>query len=254
MRRSEFVVLHANVLLVALMAMAVSSLTLPSCFADDDTLADPSYSQELVEEVLDDRPKMRRLWDQSTCFQYFIFGLLSGTSSELHWDSSEPFSGRTAESEIASDGSKLIRLTKSEKAKGADLWFDFVFEINNSNQSKSFEELRRKASRGLLSEKEFVNGCVAIELRALARSKEFFANFEKLSGETFNSEVFKSAKRLPSDVSVQEYYAYLGPIRESDYDPRAYFGDYFRLFARNRNHGTETGSLSSFIRRTFGID
>ena len=199
--------------------------------AEERPIVKTGFSKTILREVIADRPAMGNLWKKSKCFRCTVAGLVAAKGCFLAWDNTEPMSGRPSEVDVYSSASIAIRISSSDKLDGADLWFAFVFEVNNASNQERFANLDEKAAQRQISSDEFVNSCVELELLAVVQTVEFFGQYEACSGETFGSELYAGMKQIKSS-SVEDYFRLLDTSDENGFDPRDYYRSTFGRIQR----------------------
>jgi len=144
----------------------------------------------------------------------------------ISWDGSEPKGGRPAQFVPAHlVQPTYIRITRSKKISGRDKWLMLVFELHNSENEKSFEDLYKKALAGEIDRDHYASACLALEFEAVVRTQKVFRRHMIHGSNATRDPYYWGCVNGSSDF--EDYKKQLDSDDENAYDPRGYFGEEF---------------------------
>ena len=153
------------------------------CVSDDDSTQRFGYRQ--IDQLIDDRPEMNKIFDRNHPFVEWLSLELGGTNAEtrVYWNSEEPVTGFSAEhSPRYAAYPAHIRITAGNALSGLDKWIVLAFELHNLRNTREFADLQRRAATGRLPKEQFVKECVELEIDAVIETERLLR--EKLEVET----------------------------------------------------------------------
>ncbi len=148
--------------------------------------------------MLDDRPEMKRVFDEEHPLVEWMASSFagSGLESRVYWNAEEPASGFLAEHSCRySVYPAQVRVVAGDRLSGLDKWIAITFEMHNLRDTDEFSRLNRAAYFGRVTKEQFVAECVDLELDAAVETAEFLE--KKLTGEVLKrSKVFRMCQAV----------------------------------------------------------
>ncbi len=157
---------------------SVSIQTLQPVAADATRpIATKSFGERQLEQLLEDRPDMRDLIDESHPVFQWLVDSFNGKriGQRIYWNASSPQSGRAAEHAPAyANYPPYISISGGTETTPTDKWAALVYEMHNLENGTQFEAISRLAIESKLDADEFAEKCVELEFVALTKTQEFF--------------------------------------------------------------------------------
>jgi hypothetical protein len=172
-----------------------------------DGRADLSFGHRQLEQVLADRPDMRKTLPDEYTIQWIIDSFNGDMfGSRVYWIADAPEGGFPSiyySPQRAAPA--MIRVSADPGITPLDKWAALIFEFHNLSGSKEFIAASDLAYSGRITGEEYAIACVELEYQAMRRAKQFFKKHPLPQGDNSEDQLYARLLHVPS--SFEEYQA-----------------------------------------------
>lgn len=133
-----------------------------------------NFAKRQIDQMVEDRPDMRHVLTlddplyKSVAHEFDV----GNTHQRVHWFPLEP--ERDASAQHGADGPHqpaFVKITSNSECTGEDRWLLLVFELHNLQNAWAFRKLQKMAIEATLTEDQFAERSLLLELRAQIETK-----------------------------------------------------------------------------------